>query len=350
MAAEERNFRNQYYDKMGFRVVEEKKSLETMLSSDTIDVKKMTAFCLRFSLPIVTRPLVWKVLLTVLPPHRENHEFVYKMRCQQFDQLIGCLRLLGLAEKEDGTRQKEEADATEGAAATPREGRRVTIAPGPPSSTPSPSIPSKKSLTFLQMYLLEEGQLGFADCDFLSRRDNRMFLRIAHTMTEMYDDDKDAFFAAVCFFKILATKYENVYHLMPDCLVKQLKQVEGEDDRLMKHLNKAQFFRQIPYDNWFRGCFAGVIPAIVLDKIWDKVISGSCMILVHVAVAILLTTKRPLLTMSSGEQMILFLETIPSDTAELIVNRALDSWGKAPLLVPVIAKEDSPVIIDRIPS
>ena len=61
MAAEERNFRNQYYDKMGFRVVEEKKSLETMLSSDTIDVKKMRTFCLRFCLPIVTRPLVWKV-------------------------------------------------------------------------------------------------------------------------------------------------------------------------------------------------------------------------------------------------------------------------------------------------
>ena len=131
MAAEERNFRNQYYDKMGFRVVEEKKSLETMLSSDTIDVKKMTAFCLRFSLPIVTRPLVWKVLLTVLPPHRENHEFVYKMRCQQFDQLIGCLRLLGLAEKEEEAPQKrEEADACLGATVPPRAGRRVTIAPG----------------------------------------------------------------------------------------------------------------------------------------------------------------------------------------------------------------------------
>jgi len=349
MAAEERNFRNQYYDKMGFRVVEEKKSLETMLSSDTIDVKKMTAFCLRFSLPIVTRPLVWKVLLTVLPPHRENHEFVYKMRCQQFDQLIGCLRLLGLAEKEEEAPQKrEEADACLGATVPPRAGRRVTIAPGPPSSTPSPSIPSKKSLTFLQMYLLEEGQLGFTDGDLLSRRDDRMFLRIAHTMTEMYDDDKDAFFAAVCFFKILASKYDSVYHLMPDCLMKQLKQVE--DERFIKHLNQAQFFRQIPYDNWFRGCFAGVIPAIVLDKIWDKVIAGSCMILVHVAVAILSTTRRPLMTMSSGEQMIHFLETIPSDTAEVIVNRALDSWGKTPLLLPVIAKEDSPVIIDRVPS
>ena len=102
MAVEERNFRNQYYDKMGFRCVEEKKSLESMLASDKIDVKKMTTFCLNFSLPIVTRPLVWKVLLTVLPPHTINHQFVYNCRCQQFDQLIACLRLLDLADQDDG--------------------------------------------------------------------------------------------------------------------------------------------------------------------------------------------------------------------------------------------------------
>ena len=58
-------------------------------------------------------------------------------------------------------------------------------------------------MTFLQMYLLEEGQLGFANVDLLTRRDNRVFVRIADTMAEIYDDDKDAFFAAVCFFKSL---------------------------------------------------------------------------------------------------------------------------------------------------
>jgi len=372
MASEERNvpnIRNKYYDKMGFRAVEEKKSMEAMLFSDTIDVKKMTTFCLKFSLPIVTRPLAWKVLLTVLPPHRVNHEFVYSMRCQQFDQLIRCLRLLDLAEPEEvdgGGGGAEEMAESGGAEEIAESGGvdenadSVTSASAniggtykSPASTTIPFIDgfSQKSLTFLQMYLLEEGQLGFANCDSLSsRRENRIFMRISNTMAEIYDDDKDAFFAAVCFFKILATKYDGVYHLLPDCLLKLLKQLEGDGDRLQKHLHDTQFFRQLPYAYWFRGCFAGVIPSIALDKIWDKVIAGSCMILVHVAVAILLTMKRPLLTMKTAEEMTQFLTTIPSDSAEIIVSRALDSWYKTPTLLPVIAKEDSPVIIDRVPS
>ena len=69
MGSDDRNFRNHYYDKMGLHAVEEKKSLESMLSEDKIDVNKMMTFCLNFSLPVITRPLVWKVLLTVLPPH-----------------------------------------------------------------------------------------------------------------------------------------------------------------------------------------------------------------------------------------------------------------------------------------
>merc|ERR1711990_494983 len=161
-----------------------------MLSSDTIDVRKMTAFCLRFSLPNLLRPLVWKVLLTVLPPHRENHDFVYRMRCQQFDQLAGCLRLLDLVVDDD---------------------------------------PTKKSLSFLQMYLLEEGKLGFRESPVLNQRENRIFLRIAETMTEIYDDDMDAFFASICFFKICQSRYDDAHHLLPDCMLKLLRQADGDD-------------------------------------------------------------------------------------------------------------------------
>ena len=91
---------------------------------------------------------------------------------------------------------------------------------------------TNKSLTFHRIYLLEEGQLGFNDGDPLSprhgcvddgdplsrrhgcvdegdpllrRRENRLFVRIADTMTQIYDDDRDAFFAAVCFFKTLGS-------------------------------------------------------------------------------------------------------------------------------------------------
>ena len=74
------------------------------------------------------------------------------------------------------------------------------------------------------------------------------------------------------------------------------------------------------------------------------------MILVHVAVAILMTLKRPLMTMKTSDEMLKFLSSIPTDSAEIIVNKALESWLKAPTLVPVPAKEDSPVIIERVPS
>ena len=138
------------------------------------------------------------------------------MRCQQFDQLIRCLRLLDLAEPEEvdergggggGAEEMAESNsADENADSVTNVSANIGGTYKSPVSTNIPSIDgfSQKSLTFLHMYLLEEGQLGFADCDSLSlRRENRIFMRIANTMAEIYDDDKDAFFAAVCFFKIL---------------------------------------------------------------------------------------------------------------------------------------------------
>ena len=149
------------------------------------------------------------------------------MRCQQFDQLIRCLRLLDLAEPEEvdegggGAEEMAESGGAEEIAKSEiaksggvdENADSVTSASanigGTYKSSMSTIIPSidgfsQKSLTFLQMYLLEEGQLGFANCDSLSsRRENRIFMRISNTMAEIYDDDKDAFFAAVCFFKIL---------------------------------------------------------------------------------------------------------------------------------------------------
>ena len=80
------------------------------------------------------------------------------------------------------------------------------------------------------------------------------------------------------------------------------------------------------------------------------VIAGSCMILVHVAIAVLMTLKRPLMTMKTCDEMLRFLASIPTDSAEIIVNKALESWYKVPVLVPTPAKEDSPVIIERVPS
>uniref|UniRef100_A0A452I026 TBC1 domain family member 7 n=1 Tax=Gopherus agassizii TaxID=38772 RepID=A0A452I026_9SAUR len=59
----QRNFRSVYYEKVGFRGVEEKKSLEILLKDDRLDIEKLCTFSQRFPLPSMYRILVWKVLL-----------------------------------------------------------------------------------------------------------------------------------------------------------------------------------------------------------------------------------------------------------------------------------------------
>lgn len=65
MTDKNRNFRSSYYDKVGFRGVEEKKSLEILINEKPMDRAKLSKFCMRFTLPSIYRELVWKVLLGI---------------------------------------------------------------------------------------------------------------------------------------------------------------------------------------------------------------------------------------------------------------------------------------------
>ena len=89
----ERNFRSHYYEKMGFRGVEEKKSLDILLREKPIDVARIQNFCLRFPLPSIYRVQVWQLLLGVLPLHTCNTEFVWRQRVEQFREVERVLTL-----------------------------------------------------------------------------------------------------------------------------------------------------------------------------------------------------------------------------------------------------------------
>lgn len=57
-----RNFRSQYYEKVGCKSVEERKSLEILFKEKVIDVNRLRQFCSRFSLPFLYRSYVWRVV------------------------------------------------------------------------------------------------------------------------------------------------------------------------------------------------------------------------------------------------------------------------------------------------
>ena len=57
-------------------------------------------------------------------------------------------------------------------------------------------------------------------------------------------------------------------------------------------------------------CMMFVINVSLFFRIWDKVIGGSCMILVYVAVSIFIIFQRPLLNMKSSKEASEYLEKV----------------------------------------
>lgn len=120
MLTDERNFRSTYYEKVGCRSVEEKKSLEILLKDKPLNRIKLKQFCLRFTVPAVHRSLLWNLLLGkycppyhplylnthvfififlyyylgIAPVFSDSREYVMAQRVAVFDDLYRALRVL----------------------------------------------------------------------------------------------------------------------------------------------------------------------------------------------------------------------------------------------------------------
>lgn len=279
----QRNFRSHYYEKVGFRGVEEKKSLEILLKDDPLDVEKLCTFAQRYPLPTMYRTLVWKVLLGILPPHYESHAAVVSFRKGQYQDLLQALQVIRFVE----------------------------------DSTPQVWI-------YLRMYQLECGTLPRRPSHSLGPED-QMLIAIAEAMDEMMENDVDSYWLVKCFVKQFYHKYGDSLPHLPKSLEHYLNL---EDSKLLAHLQTCSAINKLPYDVWFTHCFAGYLPESSLQRVWDKVISGSCKILVFVAMEILLTFKMKLMAMNKAENITQFLLNVPQENTDAVISKAIDLWHK----------------------
>lgn len=63
MSTDDRNFRSAYYERVGCRGVEERKSLDILLKEKPLNRSKLKQFCLSFSVPACYRNSLWNILL-----------------------------------------------------------------------------------------------------------------------------------------------------------------------------------------------------------------------------------------------------------------------------------------------
>ncbi len=92
---EDRNFRYFYYEKVGFRGVDEKKSLDILLGEKPNDfLSKLSQFTQRFALPARYRMTVWKYLLNVTTRDSCDDQFVEREQRLLCNDIIRALKIM----------------------------------------------------------------------------------------------------------------------------------------------------------------------------------------------------------------------------------------------------------------
>ncbi|KAK3611874.1 hypothetical protein CHS0354_021307 [Potamilus streckersoni] len=283
--SDERNFRTYYYEKFGFHGVEEKKSIEILLKEHPLDVEKLRLFCLRYPIPTQYRIYLWKVILGILSANQDRHDFMIRQRTTQYQDLFHALQVL----------------------------HRIN------DSTPLPEV-------FLRMYLIEEGMLPFEEQGMMTMPNNRIYLSLASVMCGLVEDQVDMYWITNRFYRLLIT-HKDTLLILPEKVDPCLKK-EDTDLKLWSHIQKHQLLSSLPLSTWFQQCYAGILPETSVERVLDKVAGGSFIILVYVAVAMILTLRRPLLSIMAKEDMLTYLTKIHEDSGDIIVNKAIDLWQK----------------------
>ncbi|XP_075777356.1 TBC1 domain family member 7 isoform X2 [Pelodiscus sinensis] len=231
----------------------------------------------------INRPHPRFCVAGIIPPHHESHALVMKYRKEQYWDVYHALQVIRFIK----------------------------------DSTPQVEV-------FLRMHQLESGRLP-RNLAFPLEPEDEVFLAIAKAMEEVVEDSIDCYWLVSSFVNQLNNKYKDFLPQLPKVLEQYLNM---EDNRLLMHLKACSAMSKLPYDLWFKKCFAGCLPESSLQRVWDKVISGSCKILVFVALEILLTFKMKIMALNNTEKITQFLENIPQDNTDAIVSKAIDLWHK----------------------
>ncbi|KAL0811599.1 hypothetical protein ABMA28_009972 [Loxostege sticticalis] len=218
---DERNFRSSYYEKVGCRGVEEKKSLEILMKEKPWDKMKLKQFCLRFTVPAAYRNVVWKVLLDILPVYADSHQFVMEQRTDQYNDLLYAVEMLELAD-----------------------------------------MKAPRSKILLEMWLLDNEERKppiFRETNFSS---GDTFVPIVETLLELYDDEVDIYWLA----KNLTEVVKQMQKDLPKLKEAFQTMLEKEDGELYNHLLDVNALEALPLTKWFNCCFAGILEDTSLTK------------------------------------------------------------------------------------
>ncbi|XP_066919765.1 TBC1 domain family member 7-like [Clytia hemisphaerica] len=285
------NFRMLYYDTLGLKNVDQKKTLELLLSENPLSTDKLKHFSHKFTLPAIYRSLVWKVQLGISPTCKESSEFVNTQRQGHYEDLKQALITMQMLNDHGETNRSN---------LNPRD--------------------------IVLMYLLDFGQLSVLHGNILKRDGHKVFVleSISQAVCGVVSDECDCFWITKHLYNRQEQLYES-FSKLPQ-YVKYYSQLE--DQRLFEHLCEIQLFKVLPYDRWFQTYFSSVFADCLeyLERILDKIVAGSCNILLFVCVALLLTFSLKLKQVRSSEEALKMISHLQEEAGLAVVDKTMELW------------------------
>ncbi|KAK9887666.1 hypothetical protein WA026_023788 [Henosepilachna vigintioctopunctata] len=275
--ADERNFRSAYYEKVGCKNVEERRSLEILLKEKIVDKNKLQQFCLRYVVPTAYRSLVWRICLGALSVHNDCHGFIMDQKKMEFSELYRSLFVM----------------------------REVDI------NTPKPRI-------LYAAFLLQSNAMKFHNTLHISKG----FCEIVQFLMTYFKDDVELYMLSKAFYSFIHS-FDNDFPKLVEAIHNLL---EKEEPLLYKHLRFVDALDNLPYEACFNSCFAKFMNFPALAKIWDKLSGGSYTIFVYVFLALLVHFKYLFLECSTSKEVLENINKIKENDAEIIFNKAMYMW------------------------
>lgn len=281
----EANFRSQYYGKVGFKGMDEKKALEQMLSQDPINLENLSNFALKCSaMPGPNRLTVWKFLLGVLNRYGSNRDEGWEWRCRSFKDCLSSVIQLMPAEQS-----------------------------------------RNDALVFL--WMIVDGKMRVPDwiTNPVMEEESRNFRSILQFMLTICDSEIGAYHLSREIHKRLRLKEDVIEDHVKFCM----KMTLTENPDLQHHLESIGLHvEDHPLRTWLKDAFTSVFRTPALCKILDKVIAGSTKILVYLAVVHMDYKTSSLLQCSNSIDAVLNLSGISEEAENSIVQSALDRWAQ----------------------
>ncbi|TPX33508.1 hypothetical protein SmJEL517_g03661 [Synchytrium microbalum] len=310
-AGRSRNFRKNYYRLVGVQTVEVKVSLESAFAGDVLDLERLTKLCLWVRIPHLYRPLVWKVLLGVLPTSKDVWSYVEDQRSQQFQDLKRAAQFIypPTHRNKKSLKDYDNVDLTADLMVRMLLIQLNRLTPHRVVQYPSPKF---QNLTAIASCFLDI-------CDSVTEADAfwlfKFFVRRELSMVEFLDGSE-----------------ENAMHQktrITDSVTHLWKLLQEQDADLVERLEDLDVDLEVCCERWFANYFAEILPPESLERIWDILFGGRPAILNYVALCLILAVQRQIQAARGPRDVQTLFGNIGSQVNHnAVVSSAIDLWEK----------------------